>query len=103
VTPGACQPGGSNGDRVALLIELRVLRSQRRQLQNSRNLTRPQSRQENDLPVGELERIMMGMRLISVDLAKLSDLSGCFLSLVKKVESRLIFHALLEGEFGAWK
>jgi hypothetical protein len=82
---------------------MRVVRRQRRQLQNSRKLTGEQPRQEDDFPVGELKRIVMGMRIVIIYPTKLSYLSRCRLAWVKEVESGLIFDLLLEGEFRAGK
>ena len=44
------------------------------QLQHGRALALGQTRQQNDLPVGELQRIMMGVGPIVVDLPEPSDL-----------------------------
>jgi hypothetical protein len=80
-----------------------VLRRGHRQLQNGGNLTREQARKQNDLSVGELKRIVMGVKLIVVKLPKLSYLSFRFAGWVKEVKSGLVFHRFLEGEFGARK
>jgi hypothetical protein len=72
-------------------------------LQNSRHLTRDQARKQNDLAVGELKRVVMGVTFIAVDLPKPSYLCFCLAAWMKEVESGLVFHRFLEGEFGARK
>jgi hypothetical protein len=72
-------------------------------LQNGGNLTREQARKQDDLSVGKLKRIVMGVELIAVNLPKLSYVSFCFAAWMKEVKSGLVFHRFLEGEFGARK
>src|SRR6516162_4709476 len=57
-------------------------------------------RQQHDLAIGELERVMMDVRRALVDLAK--DRNGVA-GIGTKHEGGLILDWRLEREFGAWK
>src|SRR5262249_37075520 len=57
-------------------------------------------RQQNDLAIGELERIMMDVRRALVDLAKDRDRVA---GISPKHEGGLILDGRLEGEFGTRK
>jgi len=72
-------------------------------LQNGRNLAREQASKQNDLAVGKLKRVVMGVKLMAVDLPKLSYLSFCLAAWMKEVKSGLVFHRFVEGEFSARK
>src|SRR5262245_16925332 len=80
-----------------------VLRRDRRQLQDGRNLTGAQPGQEYDLAPGELKRIVMCVTLITVHLPKLSNFSDDLLALMKEVELGFVLHVFLEREFRPWK
>ena len=73
-----------------------------RQLQHRRTLALAQAREQHHLPIGKLQRIVMGHGIVHVDLPEtreaLSDL------LVRKdadAEGRLAFDILVEGDLGA--
>ena len=68
-----------------------------RHLQHGRALTFAQLRQEDDLPIGKLKRIMMGVGLVHVDLPKLSH-AVAELTICAEYPGGLALHFLLEGE-----
>lgn len=72
------------------------------QLQHGRTLTFAQLRQQNDLPIGKLERIMMDVGLVHVDLPELSHLVP-ELTLWAKCTAGLALHFILEGELRTGK
>ena len=72
------------------------------QLQHGRVLTFAQMSQQHDLAIGELQRIMMDLRLVLVDLPESSHLVSNLAQWLPKTDG-LILHVLLEGEFGAGK
>jgi hypothetical protein len=69
-------------------------------LQHGRTLAFAQFRQKNDLPIGKLERIMMGVGLVHVDLPELSHLMPELTLWAKDMRGRAQ-NFLLKGEFCA--
>jgi hypothetical protein len=74
-----------------------------RQLQDGRNLTGAQPGQEYDLAAGKLKRVVMCVRLIGIQLPKLSYPIHDLRALAKEVQSGFILHVFLEREFRARK
>jgi hypothetical protein len=83
---------------------MRALRAacRRRQLQDRRALTLAQASQQHDLPAGELQRIVMNMRLIHIDLPEAGDLL-LDPSNREETEGRLAFDIPLKCKLSAGK
>src|SRR5262249_25661018 len=79
-----------------------LLRTRRgcRQLQHGRALTFTQARQQHDLAAGELQRIVMNMRLVHMDLSEAGD-PLLDPSNWQETEGRFAFDILLERKLCA--
>src|SRR5580704_6822625 len=73
-----------------------------RQLQYGRSLARNKPRHQHDLAAGELQRVMMNMRIVHVDLAKAGD-ALVDPGAAEHAEGAVVVHGLVESDLGAGK
>src|SRR5947207_10481130 len=71
-----------------------------RHLDDGCNLTLGQPRQVNDLAVGKLERVMVNVPVVEIDLAEAGDAATC-LHVGNVRKARVVNDLLVKSEFGA--